>query len=122
MAEHGKGGNWRVVGKKRVQKSEDRDQEEEEKRVEKAKADVEAGFDTAVDVEEAPEKVIDQSVTRAVMIDFTPVRNVGLWAVSTDADPMNAPEFVPKWARDLAVEGMWTQIDAITDWVMKLKI
>ena len=122
VAEHGKGGNWLVVGKKRVQKSEDRDQEEEEKRVEKAKADVEAGFDTAVDVEEAPEKVIDQSVTRAVMIDFTPVRNVGLWAVSTDADPMNAPEFVPKWARDLAVEGMWTQIDAITDWVMKLKI
>ena len=127
LAEHG-GKNWLVGKKGRTSNIEHRtsnaegEEEEEWKRIEKAKADVAAGFDTSVDVGEKPETVISQHVTRAVMVDVTEVRNVALWAVSADADPMNAPEWVPKWACKLGVEGMWTQIDEITEWVMKLKI
>ena len=88
----------------------------------KARADVEAGYDTAVDVEERPEMVIEQGVERAVMINLTPVRYLSLWSISADADPLNAPDFVPEWARGMCLEGQWTQLDAICDWVLSLKI
>lgn len=123
LADHG-GGNW-LAGKKKIQTQESRGKNQEgeaDGRVAKAKADLEAGFDTGYQTEGAGETVIEQRVTRAVMIDMTEVRNVGLWAVSADADPMNAPEWVPKWACRLGVEGLWTQVDEITEWVMKLKI
>jgi ParB/RepB/Spo0J family partition protein len=124
LAEHG-GGNWLVGKKKRIADSRSGigdEEDEDARRVEKAKADVAAGFDTGVDVSGKAETVIEQHVTRAVMVDVTEVRNVALWAVSADADPMNAPDWVPKWACKLGVEGLWTEIDAITEWVMKLRI
>lgn len=120
LAEHA-GGNW-LAGNRRRLAAVPGQGSDDDKRLAKAKADVEAGFDTGVDVSEKAETVIEQSVTRAVMIDMTAVRNVGLWALSADADPMNAPEWVPKWARKLGMEGLWTQIDEIKEWVMKLKI
>ena len=122
LEEHG-GGNW-LGGRKRVVRGHGlgAGEEEETDRVAKAKADLEARFDTGYQTDEGAETVISQHVERAVMIDLTPVRNVALWAVSADADPMNAPEWVPKWACKLGVEGMWAQVDEITEWVMKLKI
>jgi hypothetical protein len=44
-----------------------------------------------------------------------------MWAVSTDADPMDPPLWVPKWAIKLAVEGYWNEIDAVCNWVMELR-
>ena len=73
------------------------------------------------DPEEKVETVIEQSFDHRGMIDLMAVKRVALWAVSADADPMNAPDFVPKWACRLGVEGLWLEIDQITEWVVGLK-
>lgn len=53
--------------------------------------------------------------------DLTVVKRVAMWAVSADADPKAAPEWVPKWAVEMAFEGDWPRIDAVVNWVMTLK-
>jgi hypothetical protein len=76
------------------------------------------GHDAA---EERPETVIEQTVEYVAAIDMGAVRKVAMWAVSSDADPMDAPEFVPEWARKLGMEGMWTELDGVCNWVMGLR-
>ena len=69
---------------------------------------------------EADGMKIQQGMSHHAFIDMGVVKKVAMWAVSTDADPSKAPEFVPKWARDLAFEGYWDRIDAMCNWVMGL--
>jgi ParB/RepB/Spo0J family partition protein len=71
--------------------------------------------------EDAPERVIDQGMEHYGMIDLGAVKRVAMWAISTEADPMNAPEWVPKWACELGVEGMWNQVDGVVNWIASLK-
>ena len=64
---------------------------------------------------------IEQSFKHAVMIDMGEVKRLAMWAVSTDADPKEAPDFVPQWARACAFEGNWNTIDQVCNWVKGLK-
>lgn len=68
-----------------------------------------------------PEKHIEQTVEHHAWIDMGAVKKVALWAAGSDANPMDAPDYVPKWACDLGIEGMWSQIDGIVNWVMGLR-
>lgn len=100
-----------------------KEEREHEERVARAKSVAEGEGDPLYqDSDEAPpETVIEQTMEHFAMIDMGAVRKVALWAVGSNADPMNAPEFVPKWACKLGVEGLWTEIDQITEWVLRLK-
>jgi len=111
-AEHGTPG-WLVTRKRKLVSE----------RAERAKAVAEGEGDPLYQDsgEDAPETVIEQKMSHHAMIDMGAVKNLALWAVSTDSDPMNAPDFVPKWACQLGVEGMWKELDAITAWVLSLK-
>lgn len=53
--------------------------------------------------------------------DLTVVKRLAMWAVSAEADPTKAPEWVPKWAKDMAFAGEWERIDEVVNWVMTLK-
>lgn len=110
--EHLAGGEvWLSAGKAGVARDE---------RVEKALKDVETpGHDA--DTDEADATVIDQRMEWHGVIDLGAVKRVAMWAVSADADPMDAPEWVPPWARKLGVEGMWEEIDGVCNWLMGLR-
>jgi len=95
-----------------------------------AKTGVENPEDVLREIEErdspAPEEpeaetVIDQRMEHRAMIDMGAVKRLAMWAVSTDADPNTAPDFVPKWAKDMAYRGEWQDIDAVCNWVVGLK-
>ncbi len=97
---------------------------DDEKRVQRAKAVADGEGDPLYQEDPNAEKVetvIEQKMEHHAMIDMGAVKRVAMWAISTDADPMNAPDFVPKWACKLGMEGMWAEIDQITEWVVKLK-
>ena len=64
---------------------------------------------------------IEQRMEHHAMIDMGKVRLVAMWAIDSVSDPMNAPDFVPKWAKDLAIEGQWMQIDEVCNWIISLK-
>jgi hypothetical protein len=124
--EHG-GEAWLASKRKRVISDQlsvisGRSEEEDDERVRRAKA-VAAGEGDPLyqDDGEKREEVIEQEVEHAAWVDLTPVKRVAMWAVSSGADPMDAPDFVPKWARKLGVEGMWSEIDEIVNWVMELR-
>lgn len=123
LAEHG-GEAWLATKKRRVEKVESgelRVESEEERRSRDAQALLDGEGERSYQTEDAPEKVIEQSIEHHAYIDMGAVRKVALWAVQDNADPMNAPDFVPKWACKLGVEGLWSEIDAITAWVLGLK-
>ena len=63
---------------------------------------------------------IEQVMERSAMVDMGTVRKVALWAVMDDADPNDAPEFVPGWAKEMAFDGKWLVIDAVCEWVVRL--
>lgn len=63
---------------------------------------------------------IEQTMEHHAMIDMGAVKRLAMWAVSADADPAKAPEYVPRWAVELAYEGQWKQIDAVVNWVKGL--
>jgi hypothetical protein len=95
-----------------------------------AKTGVENPEDVLREIEErdnpAPEEpesetVIEQRIEHRAMIDMGAVKRLAMWAVSTDADPNTAPDFVPKWAKDMAYRGEWQDIDAVCNWVVSLK-
>jgi hypothetical protein len=65
--------------------------------------------------------VIEQTMEHAAMIDMGAVKRLALWAVSATADPNDAPEWVPRWAREMAYAGEWERIDAVVAWVRGLK-
>jgi hypothetical protein len=65
---------------------------------------------------------IEQRMEHHAMINMGAVRLLALWAVAPDSDPMNSPDFVPKWAREMAVEGLWKEIDEVVNWVHGLKV
>lgn len=64
---------------------------------------------------------IEQRMEHHAMIDMGRVRLVAMWAIDSKSDPLDAPDFVPKWATKLAIEGLWTDIDEVCNWVMELK-
>jgi hypothetical protein len=64
---------------------------------------------------------IEQRMEHYAMIDMGEVKRVAMWAVSSDADPNAAPDCIPKWALNLAYAGLWTDIDAVCNWVASLK-
>jgi hypothetical protein len=131
LAECG-GGNWLVVGRKRTSDVEHRtsnvEEEEERKRIEKAKADVEAGYDTGVDVGEKPEVVIEQGVERCAMIRMGEVERLRHYAelrkfeVPSGVDPAAGIYGPPMWAVGMARDEEWELLEKICDWVMKLRI
>jgi hypothetical protein len=95
-----------------------------------AKTGVENPEDVLREIEErdnpAPEEpeaetVIEQRMEHWAMIDMGAVRRLKNWANATDSDPMKAPEWLPKWAKDLAMGGYWQEIDQICNWVISLK-
>ena len=64
---------------------------------------------------------IEQRMEHFAMIDMGAVLRVDVWALSTDADAMNAPEWVPRWAKEMAMMGYWEEIDRVCKWVASLK-
>ncbi len=64
---------------------------------------------------------ITQGMEHGAWVDMGLVKKVAMWAISTDADPNTAPEWVPGWAKELAYEGRWSTIDAVMNWVKSLK-
>jgi len=64
---------------------------------------------------------IEQVMEHHAMINMGKVRMVAMWAIDSKSDPLDAPDFVPKWATKLAIEGLWTDIDEVCNWVMELK-
>lgn len=70
---------------------------------------------------EKPQVVIEQGMKHAAWIDMGAVKKLAMWAVSSDADPKTAPDFVPQWARGLAYGGYWNEIDQVCNWVISLK-
>lgn len=122
-AEYGATG-WMVTKRRKVEVTTmTKEEREHEERVARAKSVAEGEGDPLYQDSGEPlaETVIEQTMEHFAMIDMGAVRKVALWAVSPDADPMNAPDYVPKWACKLGVEGMWTEIDQITEWVLRLK-
>jgi len=119
MAEHASGGNWLVVGRRRVVGDPLSVVGEEEERVAKAKADVEAGWDTSVDVGEKSEVVIEQGVERCVMMRMGEVERLREWlkSVGVNEDP---PEWVPKWLRENHI--YYEVAEEVCDWVMGLRV
>jgi ParB/RepB/Spo0J family partition protein len=67
------------------------------------------------------ETVIEQRMEHHAMIDMGAVKSLKAWAIATDSDPMKAPEWLPKWAKDLAMMGYWQEIDQVCNWVTSLK-
>jgi ParB/RepB/Spo0J family partition protein len=65
---------------------------------------------------------ITQTMEHAGMIDLGTVKRVAMWAVATDSDPQQAPEWVPMWAKEMAMEGDWEFIDRVCNWVMGLRV
>jgi hypothetical protein len=55
------------------------------------------------------------------MIDMGAVKKLEMWAISTDADPAQALEWVPMWAKELAYEGRWPTIVHVCNWIVGLK-
>ena len=100
-------------------------------KVASAVADLDGEGDPDYDEDEAPGPVatpgnedgvkIEQTFKHSAMIDMGAVKKLAMWAVSSDADPNTAPEFVPGWAKDLAYEGNWNRIDQVCNWVVGLK-
>jgi len=62
---------------------------------------------------------IEQRMEHHVMIDMGAVKRVAMWALNEPSGEP-APEWVPQWARYLAVDNR-SQIDEICNWVMSLK-
>jgi ParB/RepB/Spo0J family partition protein len=112
MAEHG-GGNWLVQGRqKAVMEAPDY-----ERRVEKATADLAAGYDTAVDVAEAPRLEIDQRMERSAMLRLGEVNRLWEWA---DVEQEGEPEWLPEWVKEHDASP-WL-VKAVCDWIESLKI
>jgi len=111
LAEGG-GEAWLSVGKRGVEES-----------VARAKAVAAGEGDPLFQEGDGQEvvEVIEQTMQHHAMIDMGAVKRLAMWAVSEEADPQSAPEWVPKWARDLAMAGYWNEIDAILNWVVGLK-
>lgn len=119
MAECG-GGNW-LVGKKSKGASVQFSGEEEDKRVAKAKADVEAGFDTGVDVSGKAETVIEQHVERCAMMRIGPVEELKAWAMrGIEGEEPAEEEWMPEWAKSASV--YYEDIKKMCDWVLGLKV
>jgi len=64
---------------------------------------------------------IEQSMDHSAWVDLGAVRRVAMWAINEDSDPQKAPDWLPEWARELAMEGRWSTIDAVVNWVQSLK-
>ncbi len=118
MAEYG-GGHWLVFGRKRIQSEESRDKEEE--RVAKAEADLAAGYDTSVPVDERPETVIEQGLERCAMVRIGEVERVREWAARGIAgDEPEGEEWLPKWAASASV--YYEDVQRVCDWVLGLRV
>ena len=120
MAEHG-GGNWLVQGRQTVV-AELSPASEDAGRVEKAEADLAAGYDTAVSVEDAAETVIEQRMERSAMVRLDRVQLLREWAELTPLKSDDVPEHVPNWARELYDFEGTREILEICDWVLGLKV
>jgi hypothetical protein len=94
-------------------------------RAEAAKAVLDGKGEPDYDDAEPPETVIEQTMQHHAYIDMGAVKKVAMWAVGVtdagNADPQHAPDYVPKWARELAMGGYWTEIDEICNWVVGLR-
>ena len=116
----GSAGAW-LAGRKKVPsgKCEVRSEEEDEgeKRVEKALAGLEGEGGEVP--EERPELVITQGVEHWVWMDYAQVKRVAMWALNEKKDEV--PEWVPDWARWMAAEEDWLGIDSVVNWVEGLK-
>ena len=113
--EHG-GNPWLLVKKGGVEK------DARDERISKAVAEMDGeGGDDVEDDEEVAVK-IEQKMEWHGTIDLGAVRRVAMWAIDEKADPMNAPDYVPNWAKAMALEGMWNQIDEVVNWVMGLRV
>lgn len=64
---------------------------------------------------------ISQIFEHYAMMNIGEVKRVAMWAMSTDADPATAPDFVPKVIREMAFAGEWDRIDAVCNWFLSLK-
>lgn len=113
MAEHG-GGNWLVQGRQTAVPDYSADENADE-RVEKATADLAAGYDTAVNVDDAPETMIDQRMDRSAMVRMGEVTRLWEWA---DVVQEGEPEWLPEWVKD---HSPWL-IKAVCDWVDSLRV
>lgn len=71
--------------------------------------------------DEEPETVIEQRMEWVAAIDMGKVKAVAEWLSAEGSDPMDAPDFIPPWARTLAIEGMWDQAEEACKWVMGLR-
>lgn len=109
-AEHG-GKAWLVTGRKKTV----------EERVERAKSLAEGEGDPMHHTKDEVAELIEQTMQHAAMIDMGLVKKLAMWAVSADADPATAPEWVPQWAIECAYEGNWSRIDAVVNWVKSIK-
>lgn len=119
LAEHG-GKGW-LCGKALSSKHEARNEEEEKIAGRIAGAVRELDGEGGDEVEDRPEVEITQGMEHYGMIDLGAVKKVAMWAVMPDANPMDAPAWVPKWACRMGMEGMWTEVDEVVNWVMGLK-
>jgi len=115
--EHGEGPWLRA----KTQDLKTQDSREEEKKIEGLVGLLEGGSEPGYEEKEEVKTVIEQGMEHHAFIDMGAVRRVALWAVSGNANPMDAPDFVPRWACRLGVEGLWLEIDQITEWVLGLK-
>lgn len=113
LAEHG-GAAWM-----RGKKIKTEEEKTEDRRLEKIVSELD-GEGGAVP-EERPATVIEQGMQHFAMIDMGAVKRVEMWACMPAANPMDAPEWVPQWARRMGVEGMWTEIDEVVNWIAGLK-
>lgn len=112
---------WLVTGKKRVVSDPSSVMSDGEKRSLDAQALLDGEGERDYETEEKPQVVIEQGMEHHAFLDMGAVKRVAMWAVMDNADPMNAPDFVPKWACRLGVEGLWMQIDEVCAWVLSLK-
>jgi ParB/RepB/Spo0J family partition protein len=64
---------------------------------------------------------IEQRMEHFAMIDMGAVTRLKAWAIATDSDPVKSPEWVPGWAKDMAMMGYWEEIDQVCNWVASLK-
>jgi ParB/RepB/Spo0J family partition protein len=101
------------------------DDEKAAGRVATAAALLDGEGDPNYDAEEAPEKVIEQTMESRAWVDLGPVRRLGKWALAGETNPAvtheSAPDGTPPWAVEMAREGHWARLSDMMEWVMGLK-
>ena len=112
-AEHG-GEAWLVTRKRRLEKT-------PADRTAGALAVLDGEGEADYDPEGPAEVELTQTMEHHGFVNLGAVLTLQRWVTGSNADPMNAPEEVPKWARKLAVEGWWTDLEEVLEWFLRLK-